>query len=245
MTNRILTLDFIAASYDIAPNGQLSLTSLMKYLQQAAHKHSTDLKVGFYQLKERNIFWVLSGITVQVNQLPSFDEPFTIETWPRENMKLFSIRDFLVFKDNNIVAKVTSSWLMVDLNSKRPVRPEQLLAGIDFLPAKHAFDVEELYPDKIEHTNLIEARMVRFSDLDINRHVNNTRYLEWIMDAIHKTSYKDMIISGFSIRYAREFVEGEIANIYFDKLDNNRVLNIEITHNEGKTGIAAVIEFKL
>lgn len=243
MANNVLTLNFTAASYDIAPNGQLSLPSLMRYLQQAAHQHATDLNVGFHHLKEQNIFWVLSGFTIQTNQLPGFDETFMVETWPRENNRLFSMRDFLVYYNNLVVARATSAWLMVDLNSKRPVRPDHLLAGIDFLPERKAFKEEPLLTMAINRIHQPQLREIGFSDLDINRHVNNTRYVEWVLDAIHRASNQNRKIVRLSIQFSSEFVEGETASIYMQEGSCEKVLNIEIVHENGRTGVKAAVEF--
>ncbi len=242
MVSNTLTLSFKTASYDLAPSGQLSVPSLMRYFQQVAHIHAAQLNVGYHLLKERNIYWVLTGINLQTGQLPEFDVEFTVETWPRENIRLFSMRDFMVYSNQKIVARATTSWLMVDANSKRPVRPESILQGIKFLSEKKAISSELLTIENCEDYNYRENRIVQFSDLDINRHVNNTRYIEWVFDAIHKTGFKNRKTVSLSMLFSNEFTEGESATILI-KGRNKNIVNVVIEHNDGKPGVKAAIEF--
>lgn len=243
MSQNVLTIDFTVTSNDMAPNGQLSLTALMKYFQEAAHQHANNLGVGFHQLKAQNIFWVLSSIHIEVDELPAFDEPFSVETWPRGSRRLFSIRDFLVHYNGQVVARATSSWLMVNLTSKRPVRPESLLAGIEFLPEKAAYEQEPAMDVISTSPELLESRVVRFSDLDINRHVNNTRYVEWIFDAVHLTHLKNFRVSSLTVQFSSEFKEGESADILLRDDNNRHSAQIDILHKGTETGVRANLLF--
>ena len=242
--NNIFSIDFRTATYDVGANGQVSLTSLQRYFQEAAHEHANKLGVGFQDLREQNIFWVLSAMYIEFDDLPGFDEVLTVKTWPRGINKFYSLRDVLFFHNYKTVAKATSLWLMVDISSKRIVRPEKIVQGIDFFSEIRVFDDDFVPIVQMKEKELIEERLVRYSDLDINRHVNNVRYIEWILDAVNDLHCNKKIVN-LKIQYLSEFVENEKALIYKEISSNPNEYKIEINHENGKTGIRSVVGFKI
>lgn len=241
MSSNVFSIDFRTASYDVGANGQISITSLLRYFQEAAHEHANKLNVGFHKLQEQNIFWVLSAISLEISDLPGFDKLITVNTWPRGINKFYSLRDFLLYYNEKIVAKATSSWLLVDVNSKRIVRPERIIEGIDFFSEKRVFEDDFISLESVKEKKLIEERRTRFSDLDINKHVNNVRYVEWILDTVSDVS-DNKKIKALKIQYLGEFIENEKALIYCETIEQNNEIKLEINHEDGKTGIRATVE---
>jgi len=240
MSSNIFSIDFRTASYDVGGNGQISITSLLRYFQEAAHKHANSLEVGFQDLQEQNLFWVLSAISLEIDDLPGFDELITVNTWPRGINKFYCLRDFLIYHNKKIVAKATSLWLLIDIKSKRIIRPERIIEGVDFFSEKRVFQEDFVPIEPIIEKKLIEERRTRYSDLDINRHVNNVRYVEWIFDTVYDLA-DNKRISNLIIQYLGEFVENEKALIYSEKDQKTNEIKIEINHEDGKTGIRALL----
>jgi acyl-ACP thioesterase len=239
MNENIFSIDFRSASYDVGANAQISLTSILRYFQEAAFEHANNLDVGYYRLQKENIFWVLSAMWVETGILPGFDEQITVTTWPRGIYKLYSLRDFLLYHKGKEIAKATSLWLMADLKSKRIIRPERFMENIIF-PKNKVFNNDFSPIEPLIQTKLIEERRVRYSDLDINSHVNNIRYVEWIFDAIADTS-PEKTISALKIQYLGEFLENEKILIYSEQTGNPNEIKIEINHKDEKTGIRALL----
>ncbi|MCL2074240.1 MAG: thioesterase [Marinilabiliaceae bacterium] len=242
MLEKIFSKDIRTATYDVGANGQISITALQRYFQEAAHEHANKLGVGFEKLRKKNIFWVLSALWFKIDKLPGFDKIITVNTWPRGIDKFYSLRDVIFFHDNKTVAKATSLWLTIDINSKRIVRPETIFNGVDYFSDNRVFD--DNFAPIITPTEkiLIEERQVRYSDLDINRHVNNVKYIEWIFDAI-ENNLAEKNINELKIQYLGEFVENEKASIYRGISDDPNKFIIEINHEKGKTGIRGEVSF--
>jgi acyl-ACP thioesterase len=214
---------------------------LLRYFQEAAFEHANNLGVGYNKLQDENVFWVLSGMWLETGILPGFDASVTVKTWPRGINKLYSLRDFQLYHNGQEVAKATSLWLMVDVKTKRIVRPERFMTNISF-PTQRVFSDDFSSIEQIKEKRLIEERRVRYSDLDINRHVNNIRYVEWILDAISDLRC-EKIISTLKIQYLGEFLENEKILIYCEQTDLINQIKIEINHEDGKTGIRALLNF--
>jgi acyl-ACP thioesterase len=172
--------------YETGPDGKLNLYSLFDFFQDIASDHAVSLGYGRNDLLRNNNFWVLSRIYAEISQFPRWGESIIIKTWPRGTDRLFALRDFEVrFPDGRPVALATSSWLIVDQTTHRIQRPDDTLIryrsetlGGNALPRNAA----KLEPASAEGRKT-QTFSVRTSDLDINMHTNNVRYLKWVTDS--------------------------------------------------------------
>lgn len=172
--------------YETGPDGKLSLHSLFDFFQDIASDHAVRLGYGRDDLLKNNNFWVLSRIYAEISSWPSWSEKIHIKTWPRGTDHVFALRDFVAISDKGeSVAKATSSWLVIDRETKRIKRPDNKLiklnSGYDDNKAL------ERNAEKIEVADISYRRnqdlKIKISDLDINLHTNNTRYLRWVTDS--------------------------------------------------------------
>lgn len=172
--------------YETGPDGKLSLASLFDYFQDIASDHAVLLGYGREDLMKNNHFWVLSRIFSRIDELPAWGSKITVRTWPRGTDKLFALRDFEArFSDGRIAAKATSSWLIVDYSTKRVKRPDEDLSRLNFQPESRGAlerNAGKLAPPD-ETPVAGQPFSVRISDLDVNLHTNNARYLRWVTDS--------------------------------------------------------------
>lgn len=245
MTSNVWKECITVSSFDVGASGHLEPWALMRHFQEAAARHATSLGVGFKQLIQYNIYWVLTHLQIETDRWPDMDETITIETWPRGINKLYTTRDFLV-KDakNKTIARSTSAWVMVDASRKRPVRPADKLRDISFSPAKRALGE---FPESITNEYAIpkceHSRTVAYSDLDINQHVNNTKYIEWIMDLVNPDNNRNL--RKLNIHYTSEFKKHDSALLKMSEYPNTeKAFHILVEHPESeKKGIE--VFFKL
>ena len=137
------------------------------------------LGFGFEHLQEDRLFWVLSRLLVKIDRRPRWTEEFTLETWSRGTDGFFAYRDYrFLDKEGNEIIKATSSWLVLDLESKRIQRLHQynnFPAYQESVFSYNAGKVESPPPMK----NLVHYPAL-FNEIDINQHFNTGRYLERI-----------------------------------------------------------------
>ena len=181
-----LEKEYAVHVYETGPDGKLSLHSLFDYLQDAASDHAVSLGYRRDDLMKSNNFWVLSRIYGEIKKLPGWSEKISVKTWPRGTDKLFALRDFEVRDSGgNLIALATSSWLIIDITTRRIQRPDSTLIrykdanlGGNALPR----NANRLEPAGIDGQGDTHHR-VRVSDLDVNLHTNNVRYLKWVTDS--------------------------------------------------------------
>jgi len=230
--------------YETGPDGRLNLHSLFDYLQDIASDHAVKLGYGRDDLMKYNTFWVLSRIYAEISDWPLWSENIMIKTWPRGTDKLFALRDFEVrYHDGRSIAHATSSWLIIDLNTRRIQRPDIILGR----------DNSELPDEKTLPRNsaklepaLSDGRItpqfsVRISDLDINLHTNNARYLRWVTDSYDLDFIKNNVPLSAEINYlAESHFNDNIAIRTSEEKDKSNVFNHSVIRTSDNTELCRV-----
>lgn len=171
--------------YETGPDGKLNLYSLFNYMQDIASDHAIKLGFGRDDLMRDNRFWVLSRIYAIIYEWPSWEDTVILKTWPNGTDKLFALRNYdVMYHDGRHIASATSSWLILDQTTKKVQRPDSILSSYN--PDLHANPSPVRYATKIDPSaeNGIGSPVFRIkvSDLDVNLHTNNVRYLKWASD---------------------------------------------------------------
>lgn len=177
-------------SYEGDRRGFLKPQALLNYFEEAAQQHATQLGFGYEQLLRASQFWLLSRLHVVIGALPRWGESITIETWPKSVSRLFALRDFYVYPGSEPagepVIRASSAWLLMDGERGRPLRPQQHLSEgpLSDNTERHAIaEVPRKLPETEGSVPLTEVR-ARYSDIDVNDHVNNSVYIRWFDDAL-------------------------------------------------------------
>ena len=193
---------FKVKSYHTDQNGKLTLPSLFHLLQECAWDNARANNFGFEDLEKQNAFWVLSKIYLEINQYPNWKDEISIKTWPKGVDGLFAIRDFQISLNGEVVGNVTSYWMILDKTSARPKRLNEFNFIHENFLNESAIDhpIGKLEtPTEIKE---IEHRKVYYSDLDVNKHVNNGTYVRWILDSYF--SENNELIKRFEINFLQE-----------------------------------------
>lgn len=203
-------------SADTDMQSRLKLGALTNLLIQSAIASAERLGFGFSGLREQQLFWVLRNLTVEVYRPIMWSEEVEVETWPKDIEGVLYLRDFVI-RDakGQVVARATSGWLALDLSSKRPKRfSEEHMLAFTRLKAKHALD---RLPEKLAgiapDTEVVSSVTSRFSDIDLNRHVTSTRYIDWIVDTLPLVVLTGGYPQKYSINYLKETMLGEEVSI--------------------------------
>lgn len=220
---------FQIKSYDSDQDGKLTLPTLFHFLQECAWENARANDFGYEFLERNNAYWVLSRVLVQMNEYPKWRDEIEIKTWPKGVDRFFAIRDFQIFSNNKIIGKVTSYWLIVDKDKKRPRRPDDFNFVHENFLKESAIDRK---PEKIEtETEWItkENRKVFNSDMDVNRHVNNATYVRWILDSWYGEHTEE--IAEFEINFLSELMLNDEFSVMSGKQDKNHFYLLRDAHS--------------
>lgn len=201
-------------SYEVDSKNRLQITQLFNFMQEAAGNHAYDLGCGYDDLIKDNYIWVLSKVKVNMTSYPSWGESFTVETWPKGAFRLYASRDF-IFKDSSgsTIGVATSIWLLLDVKTMRPQRVENLKFNYHENESRHGLD-EML--EKLSFTGEFDSsceRIASYTDIDVNNHVNNAKYVDWIMDCFPVSFLADKEVKTLQINYISEAKPDEVVLI--------------------------------
>jgi medium-chain acyl-[acyl-carrier-protein] hydrolase len=193
--------------YETGPNGKLNLYSLFNYLQDIASDHAVKLGFGRDDLNRDNRFWVLSRMYATITEWPLWEDNLIVRTWPNGTDRMFAIRNYEVkYPDGRLIASGISSWLILDRTSKKVQRPDSILT--QYNPDIHPEGSSIRYASKLEAASedgIISQRYrIKVSDLDVNLHSNNVRYLKWICDSYDLDFMMKNVPTSAEINYLAE-----------------------------------------
>lgn len=211
----ILRLDDKIPSYDVSLNGQTKFYTLCNILLDSAAVHANKFQFGYHDMRKENVYWVLSRFHIIMHKYPSMAEQIKVETWPKGVNKLFFMRDYRILSaDDSLLTTATTAWLILDGNTGRPKKMEDK-------NSLHTFHIDDYHaieavPDKLPRIPEPDRKMpviARYSDLDINKHVNAVKYIEWVQDCYPQEIYEKKNVKEFQINYQAETRFGEEVEI--------------------------------
>jgi medium-chain acyl-[acyl-carrier-protein] hydrolase len=197
-------------SYDVDATRRATSLSVCRYFLEAAWNHAEALGLGFAHLRSQGKFWVLARLRCEVEQYPAWGGRAILQTWPRGLKSVFALRDFELQDDTGkrFVAG-SSAWLVLDAASKRPQRLHKLFPSLAALNGKAALgrDPEEVADN--ETWDSACPSTVRYTDIDVNQHVNSSRYIGWMLDAYPAGFHLQHSLRVLEVNYLGETLEGE------------------------------------
>ena len=199
---------FTVDSRAVNSQGQLNPATLLRYLQTVAGEHFNLLEDPNATIAQKGLFWAVSRHRVLIHRMPRAGDTVTIQTWPMPTTKVAYPRAMAMYAaDGTLLAQAVSLWVLMDRESRAMVLPGKsgvevsgILLGTELEPPKSF-----LPKDLTEHCN----RMVTQDLLDSNGHMNNTRYLDWVISLLPDAFYNEHSVKEFTICYHSEALEGQ------------------------------------
>lgn len=190
--------------------GQWKPSAILETMQELAGIHGTLIGVGRNALLQKGVVWVLTRVEVVMDRYPRIGDMVSIETFPMPVRRWFFPRYF-VFRDEQgqEIGRAGSLWVLLDVNTRKMAKPDicsalmpdnsDLLAPLG-LPATVA-----------EVSGTLETGVYTpvYADLDVNGHVNNTKYLDWCCNALGIDTMKACCLSRFDVNYNMEILPGQ------------------------------------
>jgi len=203
----------------IDKSDSMTLDAVFDFFQEAAISHAENLGVGREAMARTNQVWILSRMSVLVNRRPQYGETITVRTWPRGGEKLFALRDFDI-RDaaGNPVVQARSCWLIIDMEKRRPLRPQSIMDTMPLNEGQNALPAAIGLEERPSLRKAAERRAL-YSDVDYNGHVNNISYIRWIEDALDPALLEQARQIRLDINYVNEVLPGEVTGIWLSEID--------------------------
>lgn len=218
--NSIWENTFKITAYDVDANNRLKVSRVFDYFQDAASNDAERLNFGYKNFIPLGLLWVLSWVKIEFISYPKFMDEIKIQTWGKKQHKLYSMRDFLILNaDDEIIIRGTSAWLLLDFKSLRPRILTQLYPELKLLETKDALtDLPQKINQKPE-TALVYTKHIRYSDIDLNQHTNNAKYIELMSDCFDQEFYKTHSVKSLTVSFNAETKFGDEIELYKGSID--------------------------
>ena len=209
--------DICVPCYCTDASTYLKPAAFMDMAQEIAYWAAQELGFGYDDLHVHHTAWVLSRMHFHFADPPRWRDDVSLYTWHKGADGLFYLRDFLL-KDpeGRCLVTGTSSWVVIDEQTRRLVRPEELqdklsTGDVDDAIAERAPKVA--IPRGAEPEPAGEHTVV-YSDVDIIGHTNNARYMVWAMDCIDYETVSGKRVRDAYINFNKETTPGTTVQLY-------------------------------
>lgn len=229
--------DFTIRAYEIDSRKQATPAALVRLMQEAAMQNVIRLKLSVWDLEPLQISWVLMRLNLRINRLPKLGEQIRILTYPAGFEKVFTHRDYRVFDaDNNLIASSSSTWLLMNTQTRRMARiPDFILQYNNQMPPEadylaHATD----HLPKLERLDVRKTYEVNWHDLDFNSHLNNTLYIQWMLETVEDQVLQTGYLKELDILFRMEALWKEVIHAQLQKIDHQTFLHRLVRASDDK-----------
>ena len=212
--DKTFSKDYTITCYEADANQLMRPTAMLDLMQEAANVNASTLGFGYDEMINSNIAWVLSRTHVKFINTPKWRQEVNLKTWHKGVSKLFYLRDFILSdKEGNPMVLATTSWLIIDMNTRRLVRNNDLALSDTAMDAIATPADKVVFPVDIE-PELVRKHPITWSEIDTNGHVNNVKYVVWAVDAVKAEDIKERPLKELLINYDAEVMPGDVVKIF-------------------------------
>ena len=229
---KVFSQKYTVEMYNASYFKTIRLAYLFRYLQEVAGQHSEAMKVGYDDLKANNGGWVLVKQLLEIERLPEALEEFTVYTWSNKHNRAVANRSFLVTDSaGKMIAKASSDWVVLDFTKRRiiPLNKIDMSSTESF---KYEIFDQDLTKIELNKGKLVNSfvKKIRFTDIDIMGHMNNTCYVDLVIDSMAEVFSERHTLKSINTNFIQEvkFNDEIIINSYQsgDNVFHHQILRV-------------------
>lgn len=214
----ITSLDIRVLDSEINPYRQMHVDRLFQYMQEIASVNFREMQKCYHDVGSAGYVWIINSVSLRLKRLPGLREVVGYSSYPGSIKGLFAGREYSFKVGEEWLGGASSLWFIADAQTHRPLRLDSIAESVlgknlDTLAmgqAARRFRGTYVMP---LHSVAYKKR-AEFSDLDINGHMNNTRYIAWCMDALQATGLAAQPVLGLDINFLSELYAGDIVDVF-------------------------------
>ena len=243
--NKIGTYQFVSEPFHVDFTGRLTMGVLGNHLLNCAGFHASERGFGIAEINENHYTWVLSRLAIELEDMPRQYEDFSINTWIENVYRLFTDRNFeLQDKNGKTIGYARSVWAMISMETRKPADLISLHGNnLGQYVSDRECPIDKPGRIKVSVDAPVEEYQTRYSDIDINGHVNSIKYIEHILDLFPMDTFKEKQVKRFEMAYVAESYYGDVLSFYLEEKNENEY-DIEVKKNNQEVVVRSKVIFK-
>lgn len=215
--DKIFSETYFLTPGECNPEQRMPLTLLINRLIEVATLHANQIGIGWEYLKQDNQTWVLSRVAVEMRRYPGVNSNYRISTWVTSINRMFSERDFEISDADTgeVIGYSRTIWAVLDITTRQGGDISRMNWVVDLIPDKECpIDAPaRLRPvtppadpvaDSAANNFRVAHYRFQYTDLDFNRHVNSSRYIELLLNQWTLPFHDANRLTRFEIAYIHE-----------------------------------------
>ncbi len=214
-------------------------SAVMDLFQDVAGLHANLLGCGFEDMIDNKLIWVLTRVKFTIEKWPEMFSEVKVHTWPLEPSRAGFHREYFIeTAAGEPLIKGSSEWVIIHSEERR------IVSAKDIYPIKEGFCTELMHPDRLqkikdcESAEFVADITPEYCDIDMNGHVNNIKYLDYVMNAIKPES--DLKFASVQIDFRKEVLPEDRLKIALS--ENEAEIMAKGTDEAGNTMFMVKIE---
>lgn len=236
---------FNIRAYEIDSNKRLTIPALIQLMQEAAMQNVVELKLSVWDLEPHHISWVLMRKKLVIHQLPMFGETIKIQTYPAGFEKIFTHRDFKIYDiEDNLIATAATTWLLIDTVHRKMTRIPDFILKYNMPAQPYWLGRPPARLSKFGQTTDSLPFLVNWHDLDFNGHLNNTYYIQWMLEVLPKEVLQQKQLVEMNIQYRIECYWNDVVLSEVEQVEATVFRHRLVRQEDGKELAIGETKFK-
>jgi medium-chain acyl-[acyl-carrier-protein] hydrolase len=215
---------------------RVKITTIVDFFNDMAVYQSEILGIGLEYLKENGFGWVILKWDINIIKTPKYLDEIIVKTQPTGKRRIFAYRNFEIRDlQGNLMVEAKSIWSLVKIKDLKPVQIPDVVSD------KYKLEDSNDIQNKIKDPNNFEGRAnsidirIRYGDIDTNGHVNNEKYIAWIIESMPKEVIMKYNLKKLKISYKKETKYGENIQVLIKReIQNDMIICLHKIINEAQ-----------
>lgn len=197
---------------------ELRTSVFLRAVQEASIAHTEALGAGRDKTLDKGALWIIVRLKAQINRMPEYDEKVVIRSWPGATMHVLFPRYYELLSENGeVLVRASALWMLMDERTRKMAFPEKYGVRLPAVRTGSELPLPTGVADGEAESTFLHP--VRFSDVDINGHMNNARYVDAVEDALGTKFLLAHRLTSFEIEYKSEVKPGR--RLYIDHSEHD------------------------
>lgn len=166
---------------------------------------------------DRGFLWIVDSLHFSIERWPEYDEDITLRCYPGKTLHYFLPRYLEVLdRQGEVCIRATSLWSLIDEKTRSLIDPKE--NGIVIEGQEHGDEIAPAMGMPIQSLPEVRQLDARYSNVDINGHMNNAAYMDFIMDSFSEGDLENKTIKDIVLCFKKEIRLGQKVEVSVGKI---------------------------